>query len=364
MKKVLLLFLFQSSLLFTFSISSVYAQSTARTTPQPTQVPSPQEAPPTGVSLTLSPVFLNLTTDPGQKVTSQFRITNNNNFRDFLEIEIKKFIASDAGTGPVIQDVQSNDEFIQWVDFSETQFTLDANQTKTIRFTISPPEEAALGYYYAFVVNRMKNAQGESGATIAGSPALPVLLSVKSENAKREIQITDFKTDKLFYEELPANFIVTIKNTGNIHVAPAGDIFIDSMVNKEIGIIHANRGRGNILPNSTRSFTTAWDDGFISRVPKVDKNGPVTDDNGNPVYTTKYDFTKADKFRIGKYTANLVVVYNDGERDVPVEAQVSFWIIPWKILLVALLICIFILFGIKSMLWNPIRKLLRNEKKK
>jgi hypothetical protein len=200
----------------------------------------------------------------------------------------------------------------------------------------------------------MKPVSGQNSAAIAGSPALPVLLSVKSPNAKREIQITDFKTDKLVYEYLPANFIISVKNSGNIHVSPAGDIFIDSMFTDEVGIVSANKGRGNILPDSVRAFTASWDDGFITRVPKEENGKTVTDDKGNTVYTTKYDFEKANKFRFGKYTANLVLVYDNGERDVPIEAQVSFWIIPWKILLVVLLIVLLVLFGLRAIVLSVI----------
>lgn len=317
-----------------------------------TAIQAPEEAPPTGINLTLSPVFLNLTADPGDEVTSQFRVTNNNNFAEFLELEIKKFESSE--TGPVIQDVQESDEFTRWVEFSETQFRLDANQTKTVRFTISPPEEASLGYYYAFVVNRMKPASGRSGAAIAGSPALPVLLSVKSPNAKREVQVVDFKTDQLVYEYLPANFLITVKNTGNVHVAPAGDIFIDSMFSNEVGIIAANKGRGNVLPDASRIFTTSWNDGFITRGPKMENEKEVKDDKGNTVYGTNYDFEKANKFRIGKYTANLVLVYDNGERDVPIEAQVSFWVIPWKIILGVLIVVVLALFGLRNVVLSGI----------
>jgi hypothetical protein len=50
------------------------------------------------------------------------------------------------------------------------------------------------------------------------------------------------------------------------------------------------------------------------------------------------------------------MVYDNGERDVPVEASFSFWIIPWKILLVGGIILIFALFGIKNFLISNVRR--------
>ncbi len=334
MKKILLkssLCLFALIIPFTL-LSPVFAQSPS---PTPVKLDLPSQAPPTGVNLTLSPVFLNLVTDPGESVASQFKITNNNNFREYLEISIKKFVTSDTGN-PLIQDTTKEDEFVSWVSFSESEFSVDPNQTKTIRFSINPPKEANLGYYYSFVVQRITDPERAGvGPAIAGSPAVPVLLLVKSPNAKREVQIVDFKTDRVFYEYLPSELTVSVKNTGNVHIAPSGDIFIDSLWNKEVGVISANKGRGNILPDSTRNYITSWDDAMIRRVPK-EENGQILQKDGKPILTTKFDFDKPlSKFRIGRYTANLILVYDNGERDIPLEAQVSFWVIPWKIILAA-----------------------------
>ena len=336
--------------------SQVFAQS-----PSPVKTPLsiPSEQPPTGINLTLSPVFLNLITDPGREVASQFKITNNSNFTEYLEINIKKFEPTNSGSGVVIQDIKPEDEFVNWVSFSEKEFSIAPNQTKSIRFTITPPKEAVLGYYYSFTVRRIQpiKQQGQ-GAGISGATALPVLLLVKSPNAKREIQIADFKTEKFFYEYLPTNFTIKIKNTGNVHVAPSGDIFIDSLWNKEVAVVPVNKGRGNILPSATRDYTSVWDDGFAVRVPKTESGVQIKDKDGKTSLTTKYNFTKANKFRFGKYTANLILVYDNGERDIPLEAQVSFWVVPWKILGIGTITVILALLGLRSILgsiWRRIR---------
>jgi hypothetical protein len=334
------------------------AQERGNPTPTSAAITVPDEAPPTGVNLSLTPTFLNLSTNPGEKVSSQFKITNNNNFREYLSLEVDKFVASPNGVNPVIQNMKESDNFAKWVSFSEDQFVVEPRETKTIKFEINPPKEAALGYYYAFVVNRMSDVQGKgSGAAIAGSPALPVLLSVKSPNARREVQVVDFKTDKLFYEYLPTKFIVRVKNTGNIHVAPAGDIFIDSMFSKNVGSLQANKARGNVLPQSEREFVATWSDAFAVKEAKTENGKQVTNDKGNVEYKVNYEFAKANKFRIGKYTAHLVMVYDSGDRDVPLEATVSFWVIPWKIVLIGGGVIILALVGIFSIVRSNIRKI-------
>jgi len=339
---------------FAWQSSPVYA---ATPTPVPTVSVPDGYTTPRGIDISLSPTFVTLTTDPGKSVASQFRVTNNNNFKEYLRVKVEKFVAGPDGSSPVLHDLGQGDTFGDWVHFSDAEFVLEANQSKTIKFTIAPSKDANLGYYYGFVVQRLtSNQNGGSKAVLSAAAALPVLLDVRSPNAKRELQVQSFTTGKLFYEYLPTEFDVAVKNTGNVYVAPSGDVFVDSMTHKDVAILPFNEGRGNVLPGSVRTYTVSWDDGFAVRRPKVENGQVVKDEHGNMVYQTDYDFTKANKFRIGKYTAHLLMVYDNGERDVPVEASFSFWIIPWKILLVGGIILIFALFGIKNFLISNVRR--------
>lgn len=344
-KKIpLFIFLF----LISFSLSPVLAQTT---TPTAKPVVSPKEAPPGPINLTLSPTFLNLATDPGQAVSSQLKITNNNNFTEYLKVDVAKYEITQGGERINVLKVTPEDDFAKWISFSEDSFTVAPNQTKNLKFTINPPKEAALGYYYALIVSRIREQESKDTAVVTGAPVFSVLLEVRSPNAKRELQLLDFSTDSLFYEYLPTTFNITLKNTGNLHIVPSGDVFIDWGGQKDTAILKANPGRGNILPQSKRTFDTIWSDGFAVRVPQP-KDGKIT-------YTTKWDFTKANKFRIGKYTAHLLVVYDNGQRDIPLEATASFWVIPWKIIIGVVLILTFAFVGAKNTIANWVKRLNR-----
>ncbi len=351
----LIISLFVTSVLAPVLVQAQSPTGASRPTPTPTAAPR-GSTPTTGINLTVSPSFLNLTTDPGKSLESEFRITNNSNFSETLTVTVAKFMIDSEGK-PTLSDVTPDDAFADWVTFSENQFTIASNQTKTVSFTVSPPETASLGYYYAFVISRVDQTSGTTqGAAISGSPALLTLLEVRSENTKREVQVLDFSTDKLWYEYLPTEFKIQVKNSGNVHIVPTGNIFIDQGGKKDIAILAVNESRGNVLPATEREYTSSWSDGFAVRVPKEENGSLIRNENGEIVYTTKYDFQKADKFRIGKYTANLLLVYNNGERDVPIEASVSFWVIPWKIIGVVTIILLFMLLGVRSTIVSNIRR--------
>lgn len=363
-KRTALLLLFFVLLFFLTPVSYAITSSPVPTTKgkaSPTPI-RPSETPKTGINLNISPVYINLVTDPGKPISSQMRVQNNNNVREYLEFGFYKFVPNQTGSQPVISDIPDDDPFPSWVHFEENQFIVEPNEIKTIQFTISPPTDAALGYYYAIAVNRIQEDRGgNSNAVVSAAPAMSVLLEVRSPYAKREMQLVDFKTSKAVYEYLPTEFEIRLKNTGNIHVVPFGDIFIDWGNKKEVGILKANGAMGNVLPQTERIFKTQWTDGFIVQVPK---DGNVKDETEPTDYITKWDFQKADKFRIGKYTAHLLLVYDNGQRDIPVEASVSFWVIPWKIIGVLSLVTLFTFVGIRRFIFNLISSIKKLSRKR
>lgn len=318
------------------TISPAFAQSpTIKVEIKPTPIipPGPPELP---INLTVSPVSINLAANPGETVSSQIKVRNNNSAKEYLRLSVLKFTSSRSGS-PVIADITATDEFGRWVSFDEPEFTLDANEQKTLRFKIEIPKDAALGYYYAVKIERIQDVTpGSKQTAVQGAPAIPVLLEVRSPNAKRELAITDFTTDSPFYEYLPVQFKVVVKNSGNIHSIPVGDIFIDSSLfgvgagQKNVASLSFNEGRGNILPQTDRDYFTNWDDALMIRVPKA------TTGKGSNEYTLKWDLQKGNKLRMGRYTAHLLMVYDNGQRDIPLEATVSFWVLPWKLLLTIL----------------------------
>ncbi|MBX4197687.1 hypothetical protein KW801_04025, partial [Candidatus Saccharibacteria bacterium] len=52
----------------------------------------------------------------------------------------------------------------------------------------------------------------------------------------------------------------------------------------------------------------------------------------------RWDFSKLPHLKFGHYTANLLAAYDNGQRDVPLEASVSFWVVPWRLIIMVILI--------------------------
>jgi hypothetical protein len=108
------------------------------------------------------------------------------------------------------------------------------------------------------------------------------------------------KTGTIF-QSGPLNFVTRLENTGNVHEQPAGQITITNMFGKKLAAININLPPRNILPASTRKFTSALDSSVI----------------GN-------------KKLFGRYTAELKVTYGQDKK--VITKKVTFWVIPYKLI--------------------------------
>jgi hypothetical protein len=303
------------------------------------------------LSLVTSPLPLNVITKPGKAVTADIRVKNNGTQPETLRVELLKFGASGDTGRPQLQDRDPKDQYFNWVSFSENLFTAEPNVWKTIKMTVNPPKEAAFGYYYAVLFTRANPDKPSGGASaVEGGVASLVLLNVDAPGARREAKVAELVATQKVYEFLPAKFTVKLRNAGNVHVSPTGTMFI-KRGSSQVGTLNFNEERGNILPGTNRVFNMAWADGFPAY--------QETSADGKTKGALKWDFSKVQKLRFGRYTAHLVAVYDDGQRDVPIEAEVAFWVIPWRILGVILLILLIIgagIWGIGRVLWRAIRR--------
>ncbi len=316
-----------------------------------------------GLHLTTSPLPINLITEPGATVSAELRIKNGGIKPEMLTVELMKFDAYGDEGMPRLMEREEGDDFFDWVTFSEDDFEVLPNEWKTITATFSIPESAAFGYYYAVTFSRAKEKESGLGQTaIAGATATLVLVEVRVANAKREVEVVEFTADRSSYEFLPVSFNIKLRNGGNVHVAPRGNIFIDKGLRRDVAILEINESKGNILPDSNRVFVTSWEDGFPVYVNQIENDRVVLDELGVAKKKLKWDLSQTGKLRWGKYSAKMLLVYDDGTRDIPIEGRLSFWVMPWRLIGVGGLVLSLSLIGFWSTLEKIVLKIFRKKK--
>lgn len=290
---------------------------------------------PFGLDLTVSPAIIELSNIPGTKIQSRFRIRNNLDRPINLQLSVSKLATNDLTDSIEPVESQPGDDFLSWLKFDNASVSALPKEWTDVRFTIELPKNAAFGYYYAIRIRQATSLDNANNTTtkLLGEVLIPVLVDVQRAGASSSVQILDFKTSSFVNEYLPVEFITRIKNTGNVHIRPRGNIFISLGGDKDAAMLDINPNQGIILPGSARNFSSDWDEGFLVRQPVISDDGTAKlDKNGKPIMHLAFNWDKLTDFRIGKYTATALVVYNNGARDVAVEKTTQFWVFPYTII--------------------------------
>jgi len=296
------------------------------------------------LDITVSPVFLNFSPNPGETITDKVTLHNNTGSPVVLDISINKMTVNDRGD-IVPEEISSTDSASKWFKLNSSKLTAPALEWVDIPVTIKVPADAAYGNYFAIVFSAQAD-KALSGASVQGNVLIPVLLNVKKEGAIAKADISNFSVKNFVTEYLPVEFNISVKNSGNIHLAPRGNIFIRGSGTKDLAILEVNPAKGNILPNSARDFSVSWKDGFVTK---------------NADGKLEFNWNKLTSFRLGKYTAYSFLVYDDGVRDVPIESTITFWVFPYTafaILAGSLILVLIILnLSFKSMVKKAAQKI-------
>jgi len=302
------------------------------------------------IQVTPSPIVDSI--KPGVRKTIEFRVRNAGTRTEQLRVDLRKFKVNDNSEEIELTD-EKPAEVSDWIKVASPTFSIDAGATFVEKLDINPPYDIGFSYSFVVLVSRDKEPSGQEAKTkIKGSVAIFTLLGVDRPGAVRKFEIAEFNTDHRLYEYLPVKFDVKLNNSGNTIVQPFGNIFIQRDINSSqpITVLKLNESGAYLLPNTTRTLSTSWTDGFPLYIEKKD----VESSNKKRLV---WDWSRVQNIRFGRYYGKLVAVYNDGQRDVPVEATISFWIIPWKILLIIILAFVILVIGIVTIIRKPIKSI-------
>jgi hypothetical protein len=286
-----------------------------------------------GFALQVTPSPLVTTVKPGVPKEVDLRIRNASTGTEQLKIEARSF-TFDSKSGDIALHDTTLPDIAQWLSFSAPTFTVKPGEWYTQKVRINLPKESGFSYSFALLISRQSNpTPTEGGRLLKGSVAVFSLVNVDRPGATRKLEVPSFKASHGIYEYLPATFQIEFKNAGNTIVQPYGNVFIQrsSKAKSPLATLPVNDKHAYILPGSTRSLETSWTDGF-----PVYKT--TTGSGGSSDQQLTWNFDHLSNFRIGHYTAKLVAVYNDGQRDVPIQTEVSFWVIPWKAIILLIVV--------------------------
>ena len=288
------------------------------------------------VQVSPSPLAVNLT--PGKTQTATINVRNLSNHSEQLVPELNGFHL-DKNTNKIELDQAAPAKMAEWTHFGQDVLNLNPGATTQLTIAYDTPADVGFSYTAAITLSRSKEPADVSGAKLKGKVVIFNLVNINRPDAKRELKITGLETSRGSYEFLPVKVRLTIQNLGNVIDQPSGNLFIQRSFDdsEPISALKVNNIGGYILPGTSRTFELSWDQGFP--VYKTSQQDPKSN-------RLNWDWRHANQFRLGKYVAKVAVVYNDGQRDVPLIASTDFWVVPWRLIVVAALVVTILVMGL------------------
>jgi hypothetical protein len=255
-------------------------------------------------------------------------VTNDSDNATTLFAYIRDFKSEgEDGQARLIEPGSENGPYMSsWIQITNKGVSFAPGETKDFNFKIAVPTNAGPGGYYGALVfgtkaPNVKVDSAEKGAAIgvAQQAAVLVLIQIAGQVNESAI-IRDFSTDKSLYNTpFSTTFLTRIENQGNVHIKPRGVIQVYNVMGKEVSNIKINDKSANVLPKTIRKFDNIW----------------------------------KDSFGFGRYKAVLSLSYgtsaeNGGTGMQSLNSITYFWVLPFKIVGIILLIVIGIFLFIVS----------------
>lgn len=275
-----------------------------------------------GQALEIAPPVMTLTAKPGQTIQAQISLRNISSGPLVVQGQVNDFTAAgEDGTPKILtEEGEANPYSMRsWVG-ALPSLTLQPRQIRSLPVSITVPAKAAPGGYYGVVRFTGRPPELE-GTGVSLSASLGALMLVRVSGISKEgLAVEEFfvaqdgKTATLF-ESTPLQFVQRLKNIGNVHEQPVGQVTITDMFGKKVAAVNVNLPPRNILPQSIRRFEQSLDTS-----------------------------TLGSRLLFGRYQADLTLSYGTNKQTL--TSSTTFWVIPYRLIgagITALIVGFFVL---------------------
>lgn len=295
--------------LFVLLYTAVSAQSPAPATPS------------TGLAVT--PPTFEINGNPGDNIKNTVKLENMHPYPVEIAVDLRNFTAVGEEGAVGLTEETTSFSLASWIEVMPKTVTIPPKTSQYFTFNIKVPLSAEPGGHFGSLIFRTiptEKLEG-SGASLAQEIGALVLLRIAGETVE-QANIESFKTSQALYEKGPINFEIRIKNQGNVHTKPTGNIVITNILGKQVKSISVEPK--NILPGATRKLEAAWD----------------------------------TKWRIGRYSATYTAILSDQTTR---SITTNFTVLPYRALAVATIVLVIFILILKkyqkrlSLAWKILR---------
>ncbi len=255
----------------------------------------------------LEPAKFEVSLDPGQSVSKDLTITNRMKETRRFKVEVEDFTGSKSGERAVVLMGEERGPYSlkDYIEPELREFSLEPNQKMVMSVKINIPEDAQPGGLYGSVLISSIPTQKETELAEQGAKSGAVIISrlgalffvrvngdVVEKGSMKDFRVIPSK--KVFFQNAPTGFEILFQNKGSVHLNPYGVIKIKNILGGVVDEIKVDPYFA--MPDSLRYRQVKW----------------------------------GKRILLGRYEATALI--NRGYDDIVDEMSVSFWILPWKLI--------------------------------
>jgi hypothetical protein len=267
----------------------------------------------------VGPGKIDIEMSPGETRTFQLSVSNRLGTEKTFTLQEEDFKGSRDLERPVVLlgDDHGPYSLRDYLHMGTTTIDIKHASKARIPIVISIPANAQPGGLYGSVVVGTVTKPGqlpEGGGAVGTSPIITRIGTLFFVRVKGPVQVdgklTQFSLSggkKILWDASSVIFNLVFENKGNVHIDPFGTITVKNMLGSTVGNLDVEAWFA--MPQSLRFRQVPWTPPFL----------------------------------FGRYVAHASI--NPGYGNTNDEADIVFWVIPWKIILAVLIILIIIIGG-------------------
>lgn len=262
----------------------------------------------------VGPGKIELEINPGESKTATIKVTNRTGSTRNFRLEVEDFTGSRDPSASVVLlgDQRGPYSLKDFLHFEATTFELENGEQAFVPVRVTLPTDVEPGGRYGSVLVSTTAKEGATGQSSAIVSRIGTLFFVRVPgDVKEEGRLSGFQTlnAQKFFGSGPITFRLLYENNGSVYLNPYGEVRIKNIIGQEVGVVEVDPWFS--LPQSLRVREVSWERAFL----------------------------------FGRYTA--VASINRGYDNVIDTEVLTFWVLPWKILVPGFLVILLLVLALR-----------------
>ncbi len=269
----------------------------------------------------VGPGKIDVEMSPGETRTFELTVSNRLGTEKTFTVSEEDFQGSNNPNQPIVLlgDDHGPYSLRDYLHPATTSIDIPHADKARITVTVKVPLDAQPGGLYGSVIVGTATKPGTTQATSGAVGSSPIITRIGTlffirvkgpvslDGKLTKFSIAGDKT--VLYDSGSVVFDLLFKNNSNVHLDPSGTLSVTNLLGSTVGMVDIEPWFA--MPNSLRFREVQW----------------------------------APPFMFGRYVAHASI--NRGYNNITDQADVVFWVIPWKILIIVLIALIVIIGGFR-----------------